>query len=122
MSQVGDSDVNLVQKAYFDGHYGFHGLKVSAVLQADGISRTHAESLIQHDSVVLHKICMIEIISQLKVVSVERTLKCSSDKAYGRNEVNQPRHTDVELTNLSTEEREMAIEQDQKHKACANLK
>ena len=101
MSQVGDSDVSLVQKACCNGHCGFRGLKVSAVLQADGMRYMHAESSLRHDSFVLHKSCTIEMTSQLKVDSDERTPKCSSDKAYGRNELNQLRHTDMKIKLLT---------------------
>ena len=54
MRQVGDQDLNLVQKAYYNGHYRFHCLKVSSVLQADRMRHAYAESLRRHDSVVLH--------------------------------------------------------------------
>jgi hypothetical protein len=35
---VGENNVNLVQQAYYNGHYGFCGAKVQHVLQVDGIS------------------------------------------------------------------------------------
>jgi hypothetical protein len=34
---VGGGDVNLVQQAHYNGHYGFCGGKVQHVLQADGM-------------------------------------------------------------------------------------
>ena len=95
MSRVGDDDVNLVQKAYCNGHYGFHGLKVSSVLQADGMRHAHAGSLRRHETFVLRTSKMIEMIAQLRIGSDQRVPKCSSDKACGRNEVNQPRHADT---------------------------
>ena len=116
MSRAGDDDVNLVQKAYCDGHHEFHGLKVSSVLQADDMRHTHAESLRRHDTFVLHTSKIIEMIAQLRIGSDQRAPKCSSDKACGRNEVNQPRHADIELATLSPENRELAIEQNDKNK------
>ena len=56
------------------------------------------------------------MIAQLKIGSDLRTPKCSSDKACGRNEVNQPRHTAVELANLSLEDRELALQQDRSNR------
>ncbi len=40
---VGGDDVNLVQQAYYNGHYGFSCAEVQHVLQADGMcySFTH---------------------------------------------------------------------------------
>ena len=64
-----------MQKADCDYHYEFHALTVSAMLQADGIRCTHAESLRRHDSDVLHKSCMIEMTSELKIGSDERRPK-----------------------------------------------
>jgi len=34
---TGGDDINLVQQAYYNGHYGFAGDKVQHVLQADGM-------------------------------------------------------------------------------------
>lgn len=58
------------------------------MLQADGMKHAHSESLHGHDSAVLHKSKMIEMISQLKTDKDERVPKCSSDKAHSRDEVN----------------------------------
>jgi hypothetical protein len=34
---AGGEDVNLVQQAFYNGHYGFAGAKVQHVMQADGL-------------------------------------------------------------------------------------
>jgi hypothetical protein len=34
---AGGNDINLVQQAYYNGHYGFAGAKVQYVQKADGI-------------------------------------------------------------------------------------
>jgi hypothetical protein len=34
---AGGDNVNLVQQAFYNGHYGFAGAKVQHVLQADGL-------------------------------------------------------------------------------------
>ena len=54
---------------------------------------------------------MLEMIGQLRIFPCLRVPKCSSDKAHGQNEVNQPRHTEVELANINPENRELAEEQ-----------
>ena len=110
------ADVNLVQKACCNGHYGFHGLKVSSVLQADGIRHAHSESLRRHDSVALSRSKMIEMIRELKIGDDLRTPKVSSDSAYGRNDVNQPRYTEIELSTLNDDDRMLAIEQNRQNK------
>ena len=58
---------------------------------------------------------MIEMIDQLKIENDTRVPKCNSDKAHGRNEVNQPRH-DIELAGIAAENRDLAMEQNQKNK------
>ena len=68
-----------------------HGLKVSSILQAYGMRHTHAESLRRHDSVAFHRINMIEMIAKLRIGPNLRAPGCSSNKACGQNEVNQPR-------------------------------
>ena len=42
--EVGYHDANLVQKAHCNSRCRCHGLKVSSVLQAEGMRHTHAES------------------------------------------------------------------------------
>ena len=74
--------------SHCNGHYGMHDLKVSSVLQADCMRHARTESLRHHDSAMLRRSCMIEMIGQLRIGPDFRVPKCSSDKAYGRNEVN----------------------------------
>ena len=77
--------MNLVQKACCNGNYGFHGLKVSAVLQTDGIRHAHIESLRIHDSVAL---CRRKMIDMIKVLNIGDNLgnpKVSSNSDCGRN-------------------------------------
>jgi hypothetical protein len=37
---AGCGDVNLMQRAYYNGHYKYHGGKVQHVLQADGMAHS----------------------------------------------------------------------------------
>ena len=41
MRQLCERNVNLAQKACFNGHYGFHGTKASSVLLANGMTHVH---------------------------------------------------------------------------------
>ncbi len=41
----GGDDVNLVQQAYYNGHYGFLGANVQHVLQADDMCYSFTYSL-----------------------------------------------------------------------------
>ena len=105
------ADVNLVQKACHNRHYGFHGLKVSAVLQTDGIRHANSESLRRHDSVALNRSNMIDIIKELNIGDDSRTPKVISNSAYGRNKVNHPCQTEIELSILNDQERILAMKQ-----------
>ena len=84
------------------------------MLQADEIRNEHSGSMRRHDTMILHKSKMIEMIDQLKIGEDGRVPKCSSDKMHGHDEVNQPRFADVELASLTSENRELALEQNQK--------
>ena len=116
MRQVGNGDVNFVQTAHSNGHFGVHGLKVSSVLQDDGMRLAHLESLRRYDSGALHRSNIIEMIGQPRIRPDLRVPKCSSEKACGRNEVNQPRCTEVELANLTLENKELAKEHNHKNR------
>ena len=93
--------MNLVHKACCNGYYIFHGLKASAVLHDDGIRHVHIDSLQGYDSVALHRSKMIGMIKLLYTEDDLRTPKVSSDSDCDSNEVNQSRHTDVELSILN---------------------
>ena len=60
------TNVNLVQKACYNRHYGFNSLQVNAALQANEIRHTYCESLRRYDYMALHRISMIEMIKELK--------------------------------------------------------
>ncbi len=58
---AGTNDFNLMQHAYYNGHYKYHGANIQHVFQADGmvhISRNH-------DTMVLCSSAMITMLSVL---------------------------------------------------------
>jgi len=82
---AGGDDVNLVQQAYYNGHYGFSGAKVQHVLQADGICYSFTCPLRRHDAMVLQESSMLTMLSVLYVNNDPlRPVKYVTDKAYGR--------------------------------------
>ena len=116
MRQVGNENVNFSQMAHCNGHHAMHGFKVSSFLQADGVRHAQSESVCGHDHVALHRSTMIEMICQLRIGPDLRVPKCSSDKACGGNEVNQPQCTEEELANLTSENRELVEEENHKNR------
>jgi hypothetical protein len=62
VAAVGGDDINLVQQAYYNGHYGFCGAKVQHVLQADGLCYSFTSPLRWHDASVLHSSSMITML------------------------------------------------------------
>ena len=114
---VGGGDVNLVQQAYYNGHYGFCGGKVQHVLQADGMCYSFVCPLRRHDAMVLHSSSMVNMLSVLFVDGdPARPAKTVTDKAYGRTRHFRPLHTDLELRLLNPADRASAIEEDEKNK------
>jgi hypothetical protein len=64
---AGGDDANLVQQAYYNGHYGFVGAKVQHVLQADGMCYSFTWPLRRHDAMVLQASSMLTMLSVLFV-------------------------------------------------------
>jgi len=95
---AGTDDFNLMQHAYYNGHYKYHGAKVQHVLQADGMVYSFTCPIRNHDAMVLRSSSMIR---QLSVLFVNddptRPVKTVTDKAYGRSLHFHPFHTDAEL-------------------------
>jgi hypothetical protein len=102
---VGENNLNLVQQAYYNGHYGFCGAKVLHVLQVDGISYSFIAPLRQHDAMVLHSSSMITM--PVKVVT---------DKAYGRSRHFYPLHTTAELRLMNGNDRALAEAEDSRNR------
>jgi len=114
---VGANDMNLVQRAYYNGHYGFCGAKVQHVLQADGICYSFTCPLRRHDASVLQSSSMLTMLSVLHVNNDPlRPVKCCTDKAYGRTRHLRPLHTDLELRLMNPGERAVAEEEDRKNR------
>jgi hypothetical protein len=61
---AGGDDVNLVQQAYYNGHYGFGGAKVQHVLQADGMCYSFTCPLRRRDAMVLQASSMLTMLSR----------------------------------------------------------
>ena len=111
---AGSNDVNLVQQAHYNGHYGFHGAKVQHVLQADGMTHSFTCSIRRHDSVVMLQSDMLLMISILRVGDdPNRPAILVTDKAYGRSEFLHPLHTEAELAAMDPPERIEAQQQDE---------
>ena len=95
---AGTTDINLVQKAYYNGHYGFHGAKIQHVTQVDGIMYSFCAPIRKHDSRVLKTSSMFTILAQLYINNnVARPVKTVTDKAYPRNQHLRPAYTRSEL-------------------------
>jgi hypothetical protein len=111
------NDINLVQQAYYNGHYGFCGRKVQHVLQADGMCYSFVCPLCQHDAMVPLSSSMVNMLSVLFVDNnAARPVKTVTDKAYGRTRHFRPLHTELELQLMNAADHAAAIEEDQKNK------
>ncbi len=84
---AGCGDINLMQHAYYNGHYKYHGAKVEHVLQADGMVYTFTCPIRNHDALVLHNSAMHEMLCALYINGdPNRPVHVVTDKAYGRND------------------------------------
>jgi hypothetical protein len=112
---VGGDYVNLVQQAYYNGHYGFCGRKVKYVLQADGMCYSFVCPLCWHDAMVFHSSSMVNMLSVFFVDGKPaRPVKTITDKVYGRGQHFRPLYTELELRLMNAADCASAIEEDQK--------
>ncbi len=61
---AGGDEVNQVQQAFYNGHYGFAGAKVQHVLQADGLCYSFTCPVRRHDAMVLQESSMLSAFRQ----------------------------------------------------------
>jgi hypothetical protein len=114
---AGCGDVNLMQRAYYNGHYKYHGGKVQHVVQADGMAHSFTCPIRNHDALVLRNSSMIIMLSSVFIGGdLQRPAITVTDKAYGRTNHFKPLHTDAELRMMVREERAAAMEFDKNHK------
>lgn len=114
---AGCGDINLMQRAYYNGHYKYHGGKVQHVLQADGMAHSFTCPIRNHDALVLRNSSMILMLSNVFINGdLNRPAVTVTDKAYGRTEHFKPIHTDAELQMMNRVDRELALQFDKKHK------
>ncbi len=117
VAAAGGEDINLMQQAYYNGHYGFCGAKVQHVLQADGMCYSFICPLCQHDTSELRSSSMITMLSILFVNNDQgRPVKTVTDKAYGHTRHFQPLLTSLELHLLNNNEREAALDEGNRNK------
>jgi hypothetical protein len=111
---AGCADVNLMQRAFYNGHYRYHGAKVQHVLQADGIAYSFTCPIRNHDSMVLQYSSMLLMLSSVFINGLPAITV--TDKAYGRKPHFQPLHTDAEIRVMAPAQRVEAIDWDRHHK------
>lgn len=114
---AGTDDLNLMQRAYYNGHYKYHGAKVQHVLQADGMVHSFTCPIRNHDATVLRSSAMITMLSILYVDGDQnRPVKSVTDKAYGRSDNFRPFHTDAELRMMNAHARAVVEALDKSNK------
>jgi len=114
---AGGDNVNLVQQAYYNVHYGFAGAKVQHVLQADGICYSFTCPLCHNDAMVLQESSMLTMLSVLHINNDPlQPVKCDTDKAYGRTRHLPPLHTSLELRLMTPADKVSAEEEDAQNK------
>jgi len=113
----GAQDVNLMQRAFYNGHYKYHGAKVQHVLQADGMAYSFTCPIRSHDASVLRTSAMFLMLSNVYIDGDHnRPAKTVTDKAYGRTPHFQLLHTETELRLLGAADRIIAADFDKRHK------
>jgi hypothetical protein len=79
---AGCGDVNLMQQAFYNGQYKYHGAKVQHVVQADGIAYSFTCPIRDHDALVLCNSHMILMLSSVFIGGdINRPAVTVTDKA-----------------------------------------
>ena len=116
---AGCGDINLMQRAYYNGHYKYHGGKVQHVLQADGMVHSFTCPIRNHDALVLRNSSMHLMLSALYVNGdADRPALTVTDKAYGRTPHFRPHHTEAERRMMPPAARIVAEEFDRIHRTA----
>jgi hypothetical protein len=106
-----------MQRAYYNGHYKYHGRKVQHVIQADGMAHSFTCPIRNHDALVLRNSSMILMLSSVFIGGdLNRPGITDTDKAYGRTNHFKPLHADAELRMMVRKERVAAMEFNKNHK------
>jgi hypothetical protein len=114
---AGCGHLNLMQHAYYNGHYKYHGGKLQHVLQADGMAHSFTCPIQNHDALVSRNSSMILMLSNVFIsVDLNRPTVTVTDKAYRNSDHFKAIHTDAELQMMNHVERELALQFDKKHK------
>ena len=100
LAAANGAGVNLVQRAFYNGHYMFHGAKVQHCLSLDGMLHSFALPLRAHDSAVLHA---SGLESSIKLLDRPAGLHAAAvtDAAYRRTDNVRPRHTEAEYAAMA---------------------
>jgi hypothetical protein len=95
---AGAQDVNLMQCAFYYGHYKYHGEKIQHVLQAYVMAHRFTCPICNHDALVLRNSSMFLMLSALYIDGDRNHPPVTvTDKAYGRTNHFRPLHTEAEL-------------------------
>jgi hypothetical protein len=87
-----------MQRAFYNGHYKYHGGKVQHVVQADGMAHSFTCPIKNHDALVLCNSSMILMLSSVFIGGdMSRLAVTVTDKAYDCTEHFKPLHTDAKL-------------------------
>ncbi len=114
---AGVTDVNLMQRAYCNGHYKYHGGKIQHVLQADGIVHSFTCPIRNHDALLLRNSSMLLMLSSVFINGdPNQPAVTVMDKAYGRSAHFKPFHTEAELRMLAPADRVIEVNFDRWHK------
>jgi len=112
---------NLMQRAFFNGHYAMHGIKLNMLLQADGMSLTYSLPLRNHDG---RAFLSSGIGTQLAILNINddyaRPVRCCSDAAYRETANMSPRRTPAQLNAMTAAARASAHATDSGNSAFRN--
>ena len=72
---------NMVQRAFYNGNYGFHGAKVSHLFQLDGMIYCTVDSIRDHDSKCFSKSALWAQVHGVWITGVRQAI-CLADAAY----------------------------------------
>ena len=99
--------LNMVQRAFYNGNYGFHGAKVSHLFQLDGMIYCAVDSIRTHDSACFTKSPLNDQVHGLHINNGQPAI-CLADAAYRQTTHIKSTRTRVQFAQMTAQARAAA--------------
>lgn len=114
IAALAGTDRTMVQRAFYNGHYGHHGAKALSVLQADSMMHCCLLSVRRHDGALFEASKLRPQLEHLRIGDPDgdRMVRCVTDSAFRKSTCIFPTRTDAQLRAMAPAARATAVAED----------